>query len=97
LDTPIAVQVFPSANQIQVTVVGRQEELEQLRTHLEIASSSQRQTIFVTGDQGIGKATLVETFTNALSASGQIVISTAGASSDTAPVRPICRSGRIFG
>src|SRR5262249_50324282 len=43
-------------------VVGRDAELEHLDRRLERALAGQRQIIFVTGDPGIGKTTLVEAF-----------------------------------
>jgi DNA-binding winged helix-turn-helix (wHTH) protein/tetratricopeptide (TPR) repeat protein len=43
-------------------LVGRTSELAQLRQHLEIAMSGTRQVVFVTGEQGIGKTALVDTF-----------------------------------
>jgi len=43
-------------------VLGREGELEKLRAWLEQARAGQRQTVFVTGEAGIGKSTLVQTF-----------------------------------
>src|SRR5713101_4701619 len=43
-------------------LVGREMELEQLHRLLEIALSRERQLVFVTGEPGIGKTTVVETF-----------------------------------
>jgi DNA-binding winged helix-turn-helix (wHTH) protein/tetratricopeptide (TPR) repeat protein len=45
-------------------LVGRLSELHQLRQYLEEAISGVRQLVFVTGEQGIGKTTLVEAFLN---------------------------------
>jgi DNA-binding winged helix-turn-helix (wHTH) protein/predicted ATPase len=53
--------------------VGRAIELEQLRTHLKLANSGQRQVVFVTGEPGIGKTTLVDAFTSGLSINEPIV------------------------
>ena len=44
------------------TLVGRDAELAQLHNWLDKASNGERQIIFVTGEPGIGKTTLVETF-----------------------------------
>ncbi|MCY4389946.1 MAG: AAA family ATPase [Desulfurellaceae bacterium] len=44
------------------TIVGREKELAQLQTWFEVARSSQRQIVFVSGEAGIGKTTLVEAF-----------------------------------
>jgi DNA-binding winged helix-turn-helix (wHTH) protein/predicted ATPase len=43
-------------------VVGRDRELAQLRDSLERARAGERQVVFVTGEPGIGKTTLVEAF-----------------------------------
>lgn len=43
-------------------LVGRTAELTQLRQNLEKALSGARQVVFVTGEQGIGKTTLVDAF-----------------------------------
>ena len=51
-------------------VVGRDRELEQLGRHLEDALAGQRQIVFVTGDPGIGKTTLVEAFLERVSTRG---------------------------
>jgi predicted ATPase len=51
-------------------VVGRDRELEQLGRHLEEALAGQRQIVFVTGDPGIAKTTLVEAFLERVSTRG---------------------------
>ncbi|MBI3304179.1 MAG: AAA family ATPase, partial [Deltaproteobacteria bacterium] len=43
-------------------LVGREAELEWLQSYLEKARQGQRQTVFVTGEPGIGKTTMVEAF-----------------------------------
>jgi predicted ATPase len=43
-------------------MVGRDESLSKLNTHLERTLRGQRQIIFVTGEAGIGKTTLVDVF-----------------------------------
>lgn len=43
-------------------MLGREENLAQLNSWLQKALSGQRQTVFVTGEAGIGKTTLVESF-----------------------------------
>ncbi|MGH7960379.1 MAG: AAA family ATPase, partial [Candidatus Binatia bacterium] len=43
-------------------LVGRETELAQLHEWLAKAQSGERQTVFVTGEPGIGKTTLVDTF-----------------------------------
>jgi Cdc6-like AAA superfamily ATPase len=47
-------------------VVGRETELAQLHTLLEKALNGQRQVVFVTGEPGIGKTTLVKHFLSQL-------------------------------
>ena len=61
-------------------MVGRQAELELLQGHLERANGGHRQLVFVTGEPGIGKTTLVGSFLShvqangrALTASGQCI------------------------
>ncbi len=53
--------------------VGRQSELAGLQRHLELAHGGRRQMVFVTGEAGIGKTTLVETFVRAALAEGVVV------------------------
>jgi DNA-binding winged helix-turn-helix (wHTH) protein/predicted ATPase len=43
-------------------LVGREWELQELRSWLALAEQGERQVVFVTGDPGIGKTTLVEAF-----------------------------------
>jgi predicted ATPase len=54
-------------------VVGRASELERLRTHLELANQGKRQLVFVTGEPGIGKTTLVEIFAKDLATNDAII------------------------
>ena len=58
---PIAVAVAP-------TLVGRDAELARLRGLFETARGGRRQVVFVTGEAGIGKTTLVEAFLAGLDA-----------------------------
>jgi tetratricopeptide (TPR) repeat protein len=53
-------------------VVGRDAELEHLDRRLERALAGQRQIIFVTGDPGIGKTTLVEAFLERVAPRGDL-------------------------
>src|SRR6185437_5493586 len=48
--------------EIQVGVLGRDAELTKLLEWLEHVSRGERETVFVTGEAGIGKTTLVEAF-----------------------------------
>ena len=60
LDSP-GQQPLSSTPQ-SATLVGREKELVQLQTWFEVAQSGQRQIVFVSGEPGIGKTTLVEAF-----------------------------------
>jgi predicted ATPase/DNA-binding winged helix-turn-helix (wHTH) protein len=55
--TPAPTRPRPAA-----PVVGRDRELIELRTCLERAANGARQIVFVTGEPGIGKTTLIELF-----------------------------------
>lgn len=52
----------PSTQHPAPTLVGRETELAQLHTWLAKALHGERQVVFVTGEAGIGKTTLVEAF-----------------------------------
>jgi predicted ATPase/DNA-binding winged helix-turn-helix (wHTH) protein len=52
----------PSTQPPPPTLVGREAELAQLHHWLGKAANGERQIVFVTGEPGIGKTTLVETF-----------------------------------
>src|SRR5439155_14250614 len=53
------------------TIMGREAELGQLHRWLEKALAGERQLVFVTGEPGIGKTTLVDAFLESLAARGQ--------------------------
>jgi predicted ATPase/DNA-binding winged helix-turn-helix (wHTH) protein len=53
---------LPCSSSAPPTLVGREAELAALRARLAKALSGQRQLVFVTGEPGIGKTALVETF-----------------------------------
>jgi DNA-binding winged helix-turn-helix (wHTH) protein/predicted ATPase len=57
-----------------VQSVGRQAELEQLHHWLQQALSGARQVVFVTGEAGLGKTTLLETFLQQLEGYGALRI-----------------------
>ena len=48
-----------AASGAAANIVGREAAIAQLHYHLEMARTGQRQVIFVTGEAGIGKTTLV--------------------------------------
>src|SRR5262249_49357014 len=54
-------------------MAGRQAELELLQAHLERANKGRRQVVFVTGEPGIGKTTLVESFLSHLQAEDRVL------------------------
>ncbi|MEW6211620.1 MAG: AAA family ATPase, partial [Acidobacteriota bacterium] len=54
--------------------VGREDEISQLETLLDCALRRQRQIVFITGEAGIGKTTLVEDFLTRISANGDFLI-----------------------
>jgi DNA-binding winged helix-turn-helix (wHTH) protein/tetratricopeptide (TPR) repeat protein len=51
-----------SAQRPARALIGREEQLSKLESELEAALSSERRTVFVTGEPGVGKTTLVEAF-----------------------------------
>jgi DNA-binding winged helix-turn-helix (wHTH) protein len=53
-------------------LVGREAELSQLHRWLEKALGGERQIVFVTGEPGIGKTTLVDTFLDQIVADEQV-------------------------
>jgi DNA-binding winged helix-turn-helix (wHTH) protein len=53
-----------------VSAVGRETELEQLHHWLQRALQGTRQVVFITGEAGLGKTTLVETFLRELDSDG---------------------------
>jgi DNA-binding winged helix-turn-helix (wHTH) protein/predicted ATPase len=66
----------PTSNPQSPTLsfVGRDAELAQLYSWLERALSGERQIVFVTGEPGIGKTTLVEAFLAQIAADGRVWI-----------------------
>ncbi len=61
-----ASQPSPGLRPPAPVLVGRESELTQLHGWLEKAISGERQLVFVTGEPGIGKTTLVEVFLQSL-------------------------------
>jgi DNA-binding winged helix-turn-helix (wHTH) protein len=58
----------------RVLLVGRDLELHHLHRCLDESLSSRRQFLFVTGEAGLGKTTLVDTFLEAINADGSLWI-----------------------
>src|SRR5215813_53541 len=63
-----------SSQQLTTRLVGREAELEQLHGWLDKALHGERQIVFVTGEPGIGKTTVVEAFVVSLRAKNTVWI-----------------------
>lgn len=59
---PNSQQLATDAGQLTTRLLGREAELAQLCARLTKAKNGQRQVVFVTGEAGIGKTTLLEAF-----------------------------------
>ena len=70
---PLSLRLPEYGKESFLPFVGRAAELNQLRHHLEIANSGKRQTVFVTGEPGIGKTTLVEAFLRSLPPTDDVI------------------------
>lgn len=55
-------------------VVGRDEALSQMRSWLQKMMNGERQIVFVTGEAGIGKTALVDSFVQSVASGGQVRI-----------------------
>ena len=62
-------QPTPSTQHPAPSIVGREAEITQLHRWLEAALAGERQLVFVTGEPGIGKTTVVDAFLQSLEAS----------------------------
>lgn len=69
--TPVSLPQHSTLNTQRSVLVGREAELTQLHEWLAKAASGERQVVFVTGEPGIGKTTLVEGFLQSLALGGQ--------------------------
>jgi DNA-binding winged helix-turn-helix (wHTH) protein/predicted ATPase len=67
----VSVQERPAARRATGMVVGRQAELAQLHHAWQLARQGTRQLVFITGEAGIGKSTLVDTFIAQLQAEAE--------------------------
>ena len=61
-DENVAPGPLKAPHKISARMVGRGSALEQLNRHLQSAMVGQRQIVFVTGEAGIGKTTLIDAF-----------------------------------
>ncbi len=74
LDAASAVPQPPAGlGEAGTPLVGREEEMAALRLRLEAALRGERQLVFVTGEPGIGKTTLVEAFLHRAAEAGAAV------------------------
>ena len=74
LPPPLFSQGFPGASSPAAAIVGRAAELAQLHQWWERARSGIRQAVFVTGEPGIGKTTLVHAFLEQAATAGGVRI-----------------------
>ena len=58
----VAQAIIDTSRVIEGSFVARQQELDQLNDFLKVALSGKRQLIFITGEAGLGKTALVNTF-----------------------------------
>ena len=61
-DENVVSAPLKASSQTGTRMVGRGSALEQLNRYLQLAFAGQRQIVFVTGEAGIGKTTLVDAF-----------------------------------
>jgi DNA-binding winged helix-turn-helix (wHTH) protein/predicted ATPase len=66
--------VLPSRAVRSLEVVGRDDALSQMRSWLQKMNSGERQIVFVTGEAGIGKTSLVDAFVQSVAAGENIRI-----------------------
>ena len=71
---PVSLEISCANDGSLLPFVGRAAELEQLERQLELALAGQRQVVFVTGEPGIGKTTLIDVFTHTLIKTGEILV-----------------------
>src|SRR5262245_58016714 len=64
-DTTDQHQESTSRDEGEPTLVGREQEIGRLHTHLQHARKGARQTVFISGELGIGKTSLVRAFLHA--------------------------------
>src|SRR5262245_54368764 len=69
--TPLAAS---PAHPDTVRLVGREAELAQLQQYLDKATRAERQVVFINGEPGIGKTTVVDTFLEQLASSPDLWI-----------------------
>ena len=75
-------------------LVGRERELTHLHQWLERVRQGARQTVFLTGEPGLGKTTVVNAFVEDAAGAGMCGWRAGSVSSTTARAKPTCRSWR---
>ena len=71
--TPVAISARPATSS-DSRVVGREDVRLRLERWLEKMLCGERQTVFVTGEAGIGKTVLLDTFTRSIASSRSILV-----------------------
>jgi DNA-binding winged helix-turn-helix (wHTH) protein/predicted ATPase len=74
IEGEMANVVLPSWPVRALEVVGRDDALSQMRSWLQKMNSGERQIVFVTGEAGIGKTSLVDAFVQSLAPGGNMRI-----------------------
>jgi predicted ATPase len=64
----------PASDGAATRVVGREPELDALRAALRSARDRKRTTVFLTGDAGVGKTTLVDVFVERANEQGRLLV-----------------------
>jgi DNA-binding winged helix-turn-helix (wHTH) protein/tetratricopeptide (TPR) repeat protein len=62
LDLKSSSDIAAPKPEVSIRVLGREAELAKMQALLERAQAGERQTVFITGEAGIGKTTLVQAF-----------------------------------
>jgi len=78
-------------------VVGRDEALSRMRSWFEKMLGGERQIVFVTGEAGIGKTALVDTFARSIASDRSIRIVEDSVWNSTGRVKLTCRYSRLSG
>ena len=73
-DLAASIRPGSDSDRSRVPLVQREPELEALRAALRRARTGQRQLVFVTGEAGIGKTSVVQTFLSEVSVTGGAVV-----------------------
>lgn len=72
--TPPAVRLAPGRLESAQRLVGRDAELAQLQMSFTRACQGERQVVFITGEAGIGKTTVIDTFVTQLESTADVWI-----------------------